>query len=647
MPQGDVGDPGLVALMIALVFVPGLVVGFAGGLRRWSLAGCAPLLTYGLAGLLGPWTTAAGIGWSGAVLAAGTLVIAGVVAGLRLLGRRDGVRDDAEPRWSRIGSAGVAAAVGVAAVVGATAIVRGMGGLATIPQDWDAVFHADGVRYIATTGDAGLFGMSTINWYEPGTQIFYPNAYHLIGAVARQVTQAGLPAVLNAHTVLIPGVAALVLAAFVRRLGAPPVHAAGTALSVAGMTVLYDMLWRGPLLPYAAGVIVTPAFVVLVVGFLDARGRGARLGGGSLLALGIAGLICLHPAMLFGAAVLGVAYLAWRWLRRPRALRSEPLLLIAAGIAGLGLSFLQIGGSLYSAASFPPVDWPAITNWQGALRQLVTFEHAAPTMQVWPAVLALLGLLALPWLGELRWVVVPLAVFGALFVATASSDAPWVQTITRPWWNDRYRLIAVFALLACVLIGHALSMLHRVAVAALRLASARIRPETPLRRAPQVAIAALVLATFFGVTHGLYLSRNEAKMSRNTGGPAVSPGEVVAYQELGRIVPPGTRVLNDRYDGSVWMYALDGVLPVAGHYDATGLGPTDVGLLETRFNAYASDPAVRAAVRRLDVEYLMVGQGFLRGDSQRAAGLTALDGAPYLTAVYRSPEAVIYRIDAG
>ncbi len=44
-------------------------------------------------------------------------------------------------------------------------------------------------------------------------------------------------------------------------------------------------------------------------------------------------------------------------------------------------------------------------------------------------------------------------------------------------------------------------------------------------------------------------------------------------QAVAKIVPPGERVLNDRGDGSAWMYALTGVKPVAGHYDSYRVGP--------------------------------------------------------------------------
>lgn len=646
VPDLSAADVGLIGAYVVALLVPGGLVGAAAGLRGWQLAAAAPLLTYAVVGLAGPWSTALGIAWSPAVPA-----VAAAAAALGLVALRYALRGRAAPgapavAWGRGADVGVAAAVVAATGLGATAVITGMRRLSTIPQDWDAVFHAGGIRWISETGDAGLFGMSQVNWYGPVPAIFYPNAYHLLGAVLRLLTDQDLPSILNAHTALIPGLGALVLAALVRRFNGSPVQAAGTALSAVAVSAVYDMLWRGPLLPYATGVALTPVFVLLMVEFLDAREVRDRLSWGVVLALATAGLLCLHPAMLFGAAVLGIGYLGWRWMRRPRALRTEPLLLLAAGIGGLALSFMQIGGALYSAMSFPPVDWLADLSWGASTVALLTFGHATPTLQVWPTALAAVGLLFYHRLGELRWIGGPLVVFGTLFVLSASSDAAWVNTLTRPWWNDRWRLAGVFALLACVLIGHGLAQVHRLCREGVgRLATRTSTDATGLRWSGGAAAGVLVLLAYVGATNLLYLDRNAAKMSLNTGeGPAVSSGEIAAMQVLGEIVPAGARVLNDRNDGSVWMYPLAGVRPVAGHYDGTGFGGTDIELLMSSFNTYQDNREVRDAVRRLDVEYVMVGEGFLHDGTRRAGGLTNLDDAPYLETVYRNDDAVIYRI---
>jgi hypothetical protein len=156
----------------------------------------------------------------------------------------------------------------------------------------------------------------------------------------------------------------------------------------------------------------------------------------------------------------------------------------------------------------------------------------------------------------------------------------------------------------------------------------------------------VAILAFGYVTRGLYVGRDQLQMTKNSGnGPAVSALEIEGMQAIAKIVPPGERVLNDRGDGSAWMYALTGVRPVAAHYDATRTGP-DAQLLAARFNQYPDDAAVRAAVTQLDIRYVQLDAGFLRSYAVREPGLESLAGQPWLTKVYSNPDVVLYEINA-
>lgn len=72
-----------VACMLLVVVLPGLAVGLAAGLRGWVLAGCAPLLSYGVAGLSGPWLDGLGIPYDPWSLALATGLFAVLGFGLR------------------------------------------------------------------------------------------------------------------------------------------------------------------------------------------------------------------------------------------------------------------------------------------------------------------------------------------------------------------------------------------------------------------------------------------------------------------------------------------------------------------------------------------------------------------------------------
>ena len=638
----------VVALYVAVLWLPGLLLGRLAGMRGWTLAAAAPLLSYAFAGVAGPLSAAVDLRWTPVHAGLLLLVVLVPLAGCRLvpgLSRR-GVAGEVDPVWTRPTDARVAASLAAIMVFGAGVIWAGIARLSAVPQDWDAVFHANGIRYIAETGDGSLVGMGTVNWFEDGVEVFYPNAYHLLAAVVLQLTGADVPTVLNANTVLLPGIGALVIIALVHRFRGRAVLAVAAAACAVAVTSFYDLLWRGPLLPFTVGVVLMPLTAVLLLDLLDARSGPDRVRTGLLFAVGVVALICLNPAVLFSAMLFVLPAVGQRWLQWPRRVRRDLCVVLAAGLGAAVLALPQLLGALGSVGG-EGFDWPADMSWQRAVFELVSLSHDGDTETVtagvrpeWALTAAmLLGTIRIGTLGRLRWVPASGVLFGLLFVLSASSDAPWVNLLTRPWWNDRWRFIALCVVPIAVLAGHGLAELQRFVAG--RLAAVP-------RLGPRLALVAtgLVAVLFLTASGGLYAGQNVARMRLSApDGPVLTAHEIEAMKVLATLVPPGQRVLNDRGDGSAWMYAIAGVLPVAGHYNATRIGP-DARLLADRFNHYPGDPEVRAAVARLGVEYVMLDRGFVRSYYLREPGFRGLDQMPWLTVEYRNPDAVIYRIPA-
>lgn len=650
LPALGLSDLAVVLVYVLVLLLPGGLLAALSGVRGWTLVAAAPLVTYAVAGLAGPAYAAVGIPWTVGTAALGAALASAVAAGIGLvLRRRRGPADPAEvlPPWAPLAHAGVAAVVVAVTVTGVVVILGGIRSLGAIPQDWDAVFHANGIRYIAESGDGGLYGMARTNWYENDVTVFYPNAYHLVATAVYQLTGATIPTVLNAHTVLIPGLLALGLVAMIRRFGGRPLLAAATALVSVSVTSFYDMLWRGPLLPFATGVALTPLLVVLAMDMLDAPGRRELLRTAAVFVLGLAGLLCLHPAIMIGAILFSAPAFVQRWWQRPATALPEIGRLVPAGIVAAAVCALQLGGSLSSAGNLEAIVWPADLSSPDAVGRLLLFGHGAETNQIRLTLLLVLGLLVYRRLGELRWIGASTAFYAVLFVVAAASEAPWAKQITSLWWNDRWRLIALAALGLCVIMGHGVSEAQRWFAGALRAAWARVRPQAaPARSGTALAVLTAVAALLLTVvgTRGLYIARDQARMTENSGeGPAVSSLEIEGMYAVAQIVPPGERVLNDRGDGSVWMYALTGVVPVAAHYDAHRTGP-DAALLATRFTDYPTDPAVRQAIADLHVRYVQVDAGFLRSYASRAPGLQDLANAPWLRLRYANPDLQLYEI---
>ncbi|HET8643299.1 MAG TPA: DUF6541 family protein [Pseudonocardiaceae bacterium] len=646
-PAFSIVDAWLVAVYAMLLWLPGGALAAACGLRGWRLAAVAPLLTYALVGLIGPWAS-----WLGLPFAPVTLALVVPAAGGAALLRRHRERhhshetasdetdetpsaagSDPSP-WTAAGNAAVAACALLAAVVAAAVILTGMGRLSAIHQDWDAPFHANGIRWITETGDGGLFAMGELNWYDTAGA-FYPNAYHLVASVVYQITGRSAPEVLNAHTLLIPAMLVLSLVALVRVMRGRAVLAGYTALVVACATpATFDLFWRGPLLPYATGVALIPVVIGLVADFLD---RPALRTGG-LFTLGAVGLLAIHASTLLAACLVALPYVLWRWWSRPRRLRREPALLAVAGVAGGLLTIPHLAGMLEISGLFPPLDRNPEQSPVQAVGALLTFEHLGVLPQWWLTAALAIGLVTLHRLGPLRWLAGSAAVATLPFLATAY-DSPRLDQLLRPWFDDRWRFAALATVVLCPLVGHGLAEVQRV------LAGAGRRM---LRAAPAVpvcaAAAAAVLVAFAAATGGFYVERNVERVSgMHRTMRTVTDLEAQAYRELATMVAPGEWVMNDRGDGSAWIYSLTGVRTVAGHFDPIGVS-ADARLLGERFNRYDTDQRVRDAAARLHVRYVIVGRGHVVPHWRREAGLTRLDEVRALERVYENPDAVIYRL---
>lgn len=619
-----------VLLCAALLWVPGGLAAAAAGLRGWTLAAVAPVLTYAIAGLLGPWMWKVGIPFNPVTFAIGTVVFVGLFA----LARRFSPGAEPADRWPLRAHLAVGATLLAATAFGAAVLMTAMGDLNAIPQDWDAGYHANGIRYIAETGEGSLYATGRVNWYEVPQGVFYPNAYHLVGAVVFKLGAAPIPAVLNANTALLPGMLALSLVVLVKHFRRRAVTAGYTAIAaVTATSATYDNLWRGPLLPFTVGLALTPVLAVVLDRYLSRPGfdTGAVFGGCAV------GLLALHSSTLFNGILFVLPLLAHRWWRAwPRMRRELVLLLIPAGAAAL-LCAPHLLGALTIGGQIQLMDWPSTFPVSQSVGTLITFQHVIPHPQYWLSVALIIGLATLSHLAGLRWIAWTAALFGVFWVLTASFPQPWVAKATSPWWNDQFRLIALACVPLVVVAGNGLTWVHD-------------HLDRLLRRRVPVLSSIIVLLAFALLTHGLYFRTNVNQAYRAYGYTAredqsfvVTRDEVRAMQKLGELVRPGERVMNDRMDGTLWMYAIAGVQPVAGHYDGSLEAPS-IGLLQARFRDYDRDPAVRDAVRHLNVRYALVGRGWVRQWVDRMPGVRDLDRESFLEKVYENADATVYRL---
>ncbi len=624
-----------------LFFVPGLVVGAVLGLRGWRLAAVAPAVTFGLVATGGPVMAALGVRWSlpaFAAWAAGAALFVFTVLRLWVRLRRRGDAPDVEDpegperraRWEH-GVAGGGVLAGMA--VGALVFLRGTGGLSVTSQDWDAPFHANAVRWIAEHGVALPSAIAPIANVPADAPYFYPITYHSLLALVVQSFGAAPMWVLNAAALTIVliwplGVAALGMA---WRLPAPVVGVAA-AVSTWFTAFPYDSLGRGPLWPFVAGLALLPA--VLAVGRLLIE-RFSVPGAAAAVALAVTGVVAMHPSLAF---ILVVYVLA---LAAALVLRLEPLrwgdatrhLLVTGAITALVmlpviLPARSAGGGVSGSR------WDEFATQAEGLGQVLLVSPVTRLPQWWLGLAAIAGMVIMIRRRRLVWVVAAYLVIGAAYAGTASMDNALVNAISGPFYNDAWRLAAPLPLAGALAVGEAVAA-----------ASAWIAPRIRLGRSwiGAVGVATATLVVLAGLGNGAYVERNAERFKLYGDGPTVSQGEHEAYAWLADHVQPGERVMNDRFDGSVWMYASAGVEPMVFTFYGAPEGSPPERLFE-ELNRMDEEPAIRRLVDEENVRYVLLGDGFIRPGMERARGLKHLRSVDGLEQVFRNDDAVIYEV---
>lgn len=642
----------MVAALLLLV-LPGALIA-AGARLSWPLAvTVGPALTYGVVGLAIVPFGALGIPWNAGTALTALLVVGALVGGLArgiraLLDRRPGGHV-AAPTTAVGPTLTVAAGVLLGMLLIGWAAMRGIPNWQSIPSTWDAVWHANTVRFILDTGQASPTHMGELRNVETHAQLYYPSAFHALTAVLCQLTGAAPTtgytlAGLAASVWLFPISAAVLTWGLLQRVSTTAVTAVSAATAAAlsaSFTALPYVEFGTAAMPnLVAYGLVVPTFALITA----VRTMRDRIG---VAVLALVGVFSVHLT----AGVVTVLLLAAWWLCPGDGALWNPLrgkrrdtLALAAVVVPTGLLLLpQLLSVRKQAEIIAGHSFLTHEGRKSGLRDALLLHTRH--LNDFPIQYTLVGLAAVGAVVlVVRKVWWPLALWAVLVVGVVQSSAPLggaagavLGRFTDLFYSDPRRIMAAMTLLLIPMAGAGLAALAGLVV-------------TPVRgRARPVLTGALLAAA---VSVGLawhYLPRHAFLFGDKYDSVIVDARDLEAFAHLASL--PGARdsvIGNANVDGSAWMYAVADLHPLWTHYDypqQQGPGPQ-----RFVFWAYAddadTDPRVAAAVHALGIRYVLISSPTVRGFSL-PDGLVSLDKSRSWAKIYDNGGASIYQWQGG
>ncbi|MDR6988977.1 hypothetical protein J2Y66_003485 [Paenarthrobacter nitroguajacolicus] len=651
-----------VLLIVVLWWGPGWILGEALGVRRILLPVVAPLLGMGVLTVIGVMGNALGLSWQLLPVTVVLLVLSALLFALRLTLRRrfpDKFAPSEQPAvfgkqrfagswWILL--AGLVAGGAVAAV----SWIVGTEGLQGINQDWDIPWHANMIRLISVNHEWDPSIAGNFAYYDttiPEAPIrSYPIAFHAVLSLFWPMSSVSIPVFLNVFVLVMMAVqlplSTMALTMLVTRR---PIAVAAAAAVAGWFTVYpYDLLWRGPLIPFFAGMLLVGPFALLAVKGAVERQKFWIPG----IAFGAVGLIAVHPSLAFVVLPVLVFWLLSALIRRKGRILGITVYLAVSGVLAVVLGWPIIAQMLKESERVSKQVWAADTDRNGAIQNVIFLNHGSMAMPILTALVAL-GCLAVVLRIRMWWYFGPVLAFAFLSVYTMGTDNPRFMTLTAPFYDDQWRIFGILVMLLVPLAGLGVAQFAEAIawlVAKIRSRSGNFTTEgtKAVRRRPSHVVtagAAAAVLLVSGIAAIPYFKQNAQRININTkvDGATLSASEVGLLSKIDQYVPQDATVLNDSCDGSVWMYALGNRMPMIRHFEIL---PTNRQLLVLqKLPELATDTEVRDAAAELGIEWVYIADGRIRAWDEPKAGLTQPDSIPYLKLVVREGNAALYKID--
>lgn len=601
-----------IAVAATIIFVPGIILGWALNLKGLVLAAASAPLSIGLFSAMTVLLPLLRVPWSlwTVALALSVGLCAATVRIIRLgRARSRGFRAvfrlnprNIKPYFAQI------VIVLLSVVLVGRGLIGAFGEPENFSQTFDNIFHLNAVRYILDNGSASPFALG--NMTGGG---FYPSSWHALVALVVEGSGAAIPVAVNAVNLVIGAVVWPLGCLYLCRLLAGSRKGVGliTAVLAASFGAFpLLMVDFGVLYPNFLGIALLPfawaaALQVLGIGERQSHPWKSIL---SVLIISLPGLALAHPSSVMVLIALLLPRALWLLVKKTRfefarfSRHRAPAfwyLSLLVGVVILVLIFwIKIRPS-EQAAFWPPVESP--------LRALADVFLSAPLgrpASVVVAVLLIIGLISILLRRKQLWLIGSFLLVGILFVAAASfRDGRLRNFISGIWYNDPPRLAAILPLVVLpVALFGALELGALITGLWSRIQKSRRVPSGIVILCACLAFGLFAIGSQIGnVQAAIQSASGKYRISDNA--PLISSDELTLLQRLPNIVPKDSKVIGNPWTGASLVYAISNRVPVQFHI--LGVVSEEANLLYSSLNNANIDPAVCRGLRSLHVGYAL------------------------------------------
>lgn len=508
-------------------------------------------------------------------------------------------------------------AIGAGLVIGLIFFILPLDGAGSFYQENDNIAHLEVVKRFLETG---LFD-------EGGSYLTsYPSLWRTVAATVASQGSGNVTVAVNAvnfviTAVLFPISGLIYLASFI---GERNILRLSPLLVLSFVVFPWGFLYFGPLYPNLIGYSVLPLAMALVVyacGSVDLKSFFCLF---ACFLGACAVLLRAHPSSIFVGVVVMSPYIVYR-LNKILAAKSVRLSARYSLIVVFIGSMIGLWTLLYTSPMFRGVvtfDWAPYTGKVQAVANVLFLGLTkSSAVQLSLSLLVLIGAMYCLVMRRWRWLLCSHLLVSLIYIACVSFPVCLQHFFAGFWYNDSFRVAAMFVFTGMPLACIGLASVIRVAEAFVKLVVSAREEQVYVTNCltyviPAVAVIAIFFPSFtfaqnitwttgFGKASQMLRSGNSLAENAN----AIDSHEL-EFLEMVKDEVGDDIVLNYPYDGSAYAQTLADVNVVNrgwfGYSPSIDGKKSNYQLLCESIDKVASDHEVSDAARSEDIKYVLL-----------------------------------------